>query len=198
MSDPGSPLNTTHLFVELLVIGFGTLGWVLLLGSVLFGYDLSHVSGGFASITALLPVLTFAYLLGIITDRVADWIFDRWDRQHLEAVYGKDFKRYHNDRRTLVHQGAALWAHLEYGRSRLRICRGWALNSFCLLICFNLWLGSPTSRLPIDQIIAGDAACIALTMLCVMTWWKLNSKEYRKIERQATWLRKQLYLKDVP
>ena len=33
--------------------------------------------------------------------------------------------------------GCGLWEHLEYGRSRLRICRGWAFNALLTLVMLN-------------------------------------------------------------
>ncbi len=196
MSDSGGTMATTQFFVELLVIGFGTLAWVFLLGATLFGYDPRNLGGSVSSITTLLPVLTFAYLLGIITDRVADWLFDRQDKKHFNLVYRGKFESYHHDRRTLVHYGSALWAHLEYGRSRLRICRGWALNSACLVVSFNLWvfLSPNAPDWAYWKISAGNLAGLVLMLLCILAWQRLNTKEYEKIQRQAEWLRKQLRL----
>ncbi len=98
-------MSTTDLFVELIIIGIGGAIWLCLLIFGAFGYDWVPLDETFA-LTALIPFLSVAYVLGIIIDRVADAIFERlWVPSLLEKVYGKD-KGYLNDRRLIyVHPG---------------------------------------------------------------------------------------------
>ncbi len=188
-------MTTTHLFVELLVIGFGALAWILVCTATFFDFDLSSTNAYLPSLGALLPLLCIAYVLGILVDRVADWIFDRlWDKNQRRSIYGHDAKdkiQYFNDRRTLIVEGPELWQLVEYGRSRLRICRGWTLNALALttsLIFYCLTGGADSSvRLEICVAILGLGAIF--TGLCWFSWFKLNGKEYKKIQRQAKWLR---------
>ena len=63
-------MSTTTLFVELLVTGFGALIWVVLV-------VLCFVKGGELSPLAkpswiALPLIAVAYVLGVVTDRIAD------------------------------------------------------------------------------------------------------------------------------
>lgn len=187
-------VTTTHLFVELLVIGIGALAWLVLLGAALFGYDPVDFSGRLLSLGALFPTLAVAYLFGILVDRVADWSLDFWDRKHREACFGADRDAYFEARRTLLMKAPALWGHLEYGRSRLRICRGWALNCLLLLVSFNAAVaaGSLFPPITVPQAMAGSIFLVALGALCLASWRALNRKEYQKIQRQGEWIRQNL------
>ncbi|MCB1057329.1 MAG: hypothetical protein KDD11_17655, partial [Acidobacteria bacterium] len=142
-------MTTTHLFAELLVIGFGSLVWLAVLGASLFGWDLSQVSKDISLWEVLLPVLSLVYVLGILTDRVADWLFDRLDLRYRARYFAGDTDRFYEARRLLVYYGDLLWSHLEYGRSRMRICRGSALNALVFLISINIaWARAPASDQP--------------------------------------------------
>lgn len=191
-------MTTTHLFVELLVIGFGALVWIALLAAALFGWDLSSLQNKTFSVEALFPMLSLAYVFGILTDRVADWIFEFfWDKGHLHEVYGSsetDKKQYFEDRRTLIVDGPELWQFVEYGRSRLRICRGWVINAIGLfvgVIVFLKWGEKAPTLKPLQFWICLFVLAL-FVFLCWKSWNKLNYKEYKKIQRQAEWVRKQV------
>lgn len=187
-------MTTTHLFVELLVIGFGALAWLAILGAAVFGYDFTPLLRGNQSWVTLLPLLSLVYVLGILIDRMADWAFDRlgFDARHRKAHFGEDRDAYFAARRTLVVHGPALWEHLEYGRSRLRICRGWALNALMLLVAVDaLALVRRAGMLaPWWRLVVCNLFFFALSALCIACWWALNQKEYRKIQRQSAWIEK--------
>ena len=180
-------MTTTHLFVELLVIGFGAIAWLVLLGAAVFGYDLDH---RFLTWKTLVPLLSVVYVLGIIVDRVADWVLDRLDRRHLDKYFKDNRDAYFVGRRTLVVFGPELWAHLEYGRSRLRICRGWALNAIMFLIAVNAyhWTHHPAILQPGWRLVTANFALAIFCGLCFACWWRLNKKEYQKIQRQSDWI----------
>lgn len=182
-------MTTTHLFVELLVIGFGALAWVVILAAAIFGYDLTSLKDSFFSLGTLFPILSLVYVFGILTDRVADWIFERiWGKRHLQKVYEDGGKKlYYQHRRLLVIEGPELWHFIEYGRSRLRICRGWTLNSALLLIAVSIYAIKEPEFSASETIWAVLFLC-GLTVLCWASWNRLNLKEYKKTQRQAEWL----------
>ncbi len=185
-------MATTQLFVELLVIGFGALVWLAILGAALFGFDPAHFYQGLLSVRAFLPVLAVVYVLGIVTDRLADWLFERLDVRHRKEYFGDDKAGYFNARRTLVVHGPALWEHLEYGRSRLRICRGWALNAVLLLVAVDVFA---FVRRPAMLTSGWNLAVCNLFLglfgvLCALCWGALTRKEYQKIRRQSAWIKK--------
>ncbi len=98
-------MNTTDLFVELIIIGIGGAIWLCLLIFGMFGYDWVPLDETLA-LAALIPFLSVAYVLGIIIDRVADAIFERlWVPSLMKKVY-EEKKEYWNDRRLMyIHPG---------------------------------------------------------------------------------------------
>ncbi|MCB1035170.1 MAG: hypothetical protein KDD47_15185 [Acidobacteria bacterium] len=188
-------MTTTPLFVELLVIGFGALSWMLLAFAAALGYDPFGPQRGLLALAEpvvwLVPALTLAYVLGVVTDRFADRVFDRWDRKMLHAVFKGDRERYYELRRVLSLHGRDLWDNLEYGRSRMRICRGWALNFFLLALSTSLFLvsGAPAEAPSARELTVFNLGFLLLSAGCVACWRKLNRKEYEKIQRQAEWLK---------
>jgi len=187
-------MSTTHLFVELLVIGVGAFLAVVLLGLAVFGYpaslagDLEKVDLNIVLLTGLLPLLSFVYVLGILVDRLADLSFDSSDKKHRKAVFESDTEGYYVCRRTLVTDFPELWAQIDYGRSRLRICRGWIVNSGFLLaasVIFYLW--REPAFIAMWQFIFVCVFFLVLGLASFLTWKKLNLSEYNKIKRQGAW-----------
>jgi hypothetical protein len=186
-------MTTTHLFVELLVIGFGAVAWLFLFGAAIFGYHPAGLDPRVVSWTTLFPLLSIVYVLGILLDRVADWIFEPFDARHREKYFGADKDAYFHARRTLVTKGPALWEHLEYGRSRLRICRGWAINFTLLLLAVDVFYLAqrPAALEPWYWKLAFCNMFLAFfSALSVACWHALNGKEYLKIKRQSVWIEK--------
>ncbi|MDY7092866.1 MAG: hypothetical protein SX243_07835 [Acidobacteriota bacterium] len=186
-------MTTTQIFAELLVIGFGAFAWLLVLGAAIFGWEVPRVAERLTSWELLLPMLSLVYVLGIVVDRLADWFFDRWDKQYRDEEF-ESKEAFYNARRLMVYYGKGLWEDLEYGRSRLRICRGSACNSVALLVSlFILWI----TRADVGpehwfQKLSCTFFLLAITVLCVACWRKLVVKEYRKTKRQSKWLNDQL------
>lgn len=262
-------MNTTHFFVELLVIGAGALVWLVLLVAALLGYDLSDVLDELLHPAAIVPLLPAVYVLGILTDRIADklpllelldehhhaevylepeegygpisysallfawslsslwWLFGRIIqaindlflgifrlrttvrsvRSSIERIRsGRGFRvpepsadsakkghprqTYWENRRVMVTRGKELWEHVEYGRSRLRICRGWFLNGLILLLVYNLCEILAYSSDGVDWVrwVCVDLLLIGLTVASLWCWHSLNLSEYEKIERQSKWV----------
>ena len=65
-------MRTTELFAELLVIGIG--GCALLVTLALIAAP-EAAAWSFDAVKLLIPGLAVAYVLGIVVDRFADWIF---------------------------------------------------------------------------------------------------------------------------
>ena len=65
-------MSTTNLFVELIVIGLGAAIWVTLLVLAALGLDTRTVLGLAENTVILAWTVPVVYLLGIVTDRLAD------------------------------------------------------------------------------------------------------------------------------
>ena len=180
-------MNTTSLFVELVVIGAGVITWVVLLAVALGGYPVASFGQGVLLASAI-PVLALVYVFGIVWDRLADTIFNRFWGCDLRARYYSDTGEYYRDRRAILISAPALADLLEYGRSRLRICRGWSLNA--LLIAISLWLllGLQTGLANTAILLFASLAALLLSLGCWFAWRNLTLTEYRKIKDQALYL----------
>src|SRR5215831_14494516 len=129
-------MQTTQLFVELLVIGVGVLLWLGLLIAAIFGYkpntfpDLN--SGEVALLTGLL--VAAGYALGILVDRIS--------REICSLLFGPRATQATHETRLenlIKTSSETLGKEIEYNRSRLRICRSWALNLLFASIAFEIW-----------------------------------------------------------
>lgn len=192
-------MSTTDLFVELIIIGMGSAIWIFLLIASIFGFSWID-SNKLFSLPALIPFLSLTYVVGIIVDRIADTLFERIWSKKLFGKYYKNKDDFHNDRRIIyIHEGR-LADLLEYGRSRLRICRGWVLNSVLIFLALNLfaWAKVPDFNLKIQVSIFGSFFCIFLACGTWFSWYKLTLNDFRRVKEQADFLRQfQQQLKEI-
>lgn len=185
-------MNTTDLFVELIIIGVGAAIWVALLVLGVFGYSWVPFDHLFA-LSSLLPILAITYILGIVTDRVADGLFDTvWKSKLAQQFYPNDGDDY-DDRRYIYLRSERLASLLEYGRSRLRICRGWVLNTLLILISLNLFILRQVSDVStkISMFVFSNLFLILLMYGLWFSWRELTLADYRKVKRQSAWLKSQ-------
>jgi hypothetical protein len=182
-------VSTTNLFVELLVIGSGAFTWLALLVLAALGPEAIAVDRTVALLSAV-PALSLVYVLGIVWDRIADAVFGAiWGERLRDAEFA-DVGAYYAARRRILTDSESLSELLEYGRSRLRICRGWTLNAPLIGAALALYLfahggGPDGSVLPFMLLSAGT---IVLTIGCWFSWHSLSAAEYRKVREQAAWL----------
>ena len=176
-------MTTTELFVELIIIGAGSFGAAVLVVLGVFGYrwiPLSQVR----SVQVLVGALPVVYVLGIVTDRIADALFKRWSIIIRSSAYPNE-DAYHLAR-AVVYQKSPFRDLFEYSRSRLRIARGWAVNCVLILVGFDVFVGiqlpRATPRLTIA--IFGSAVLILLLIGNVGAWMLLTKSEVENIRRQ--------------
>jgi hypothetical protein len=182
-------MNTTNLFVELVVIGTGVSLWVLMLAGSAFGYAWIPADSPWMAVFAL-PALAVTYVLGIVWDRIADLLFERVWAERLLAAHFQSRDDYYNARRLILLKAPPLSELLEYGRSRLRICRGWTLNSAMLGISLNLllWTRYPDGQDAWALSLLGTMAATTLAIGAWFAWRNLSAAEYRKIRDQSVYL----------
>ena len=184
-------MSTTSLFVELLIIGAGAAIWVGLL--IVAVFDVEWLPALAASkelaLPMLLPVLSITYVLGILVDRLADRIFDgKSDRLRAERFPSREDYRH---ARTLIYvQSESLRDLFEYGRSRLRICRGWTVNSAFILITFLFFVIGTKGRVSVHQPLLwfGSVASILLGFWSWWAWRGLTKGEYTLLYEQRDFL----------
>lgn len=183
-------MKTTDLFVELVVIGVGVAAWLTFIILGIFGWEWIKLNNTIVLITAV-PALSVVYVLGIIFDRVSDEIFHKCWGDRLRAKVFKTQKEYFDARRIILTRSERLSDLLEYGRSRLRICRGWAVNCILILlsVVFFVWKQLPGGA---DRIIISISSVVLLALMSFGAWFawrKLTLNEYRKVKEQAGFLK---------
>jgi hypothetical protein len=182
-------MSTTNLFVELIVIGVGALIWIALLVFSLFGWAWVPTDKLFSTV-AIIPLLSLIYVLGIVSDRIADTLFENWWNNNLRKERFAEIKSYHAARRQILTGSDRLSDLLEYGRSRLRICRGWALNAVLIAVALNLFIWIRLSRSAVAPLLSlfGTVTILLFALASWYTWKKLTVTEYRKVKEQAAFL----------
>ena len=146
-------MKTTELWVEQTLTGF------LVLGAAAAPYlpweDLGKLSDdakGGVDISSAAGAIGAAYLLGVIFDRFADTLlerFNRWNRLLFAIELKKDNKALSPDdpfpedqlQIEVIHQGDEAWEWMDYLRARIRIARAMAVFVPALTLSIELSLG---------------------------------------------------------
>lgn len=185
-------MNTTNLFVELVVIGVGTLLALMLTIMSIFGYGWISWEK-ITSSTMLIPLLSITYLLGIVIDRIADSFFDNWNKKLRLKIFSTN-EEYHQALTYIYNYASERIVSLFiYGRSRLRISRAWSLNCIFLAITIPILVWT---RLP--QISGNTRILITIfstiifglgTVASCFTWRELTINDYKRLAETNTILK---------
>ncbi|ALO91219.1 hypothetical protein SHL15_9286 [Streptomyces hygroscopicus subsp. limoneus] len=183
--EPPTLAAATAMFVEVLVVGIGALTAAVLLLIALIGpaptAKLAPVAGSSA---AAAVGLAAAYAVGILVDRAADSILTP-HRRRLRTHYFPSNTAYAQARLRLADM-PVLAARADYARSRMRICRGWTLNTLALALTADL----ATLRYSIEHrpfiLGATSALGIATAFGFYRAWRTLTVTGYRKLAEQTT------------
>jgi hypothetical protein len=183
-------MSTTNLFVELIVIGVGAAAWLVLLVLSVFGWRWLPALN-LPAMLELIPTLSMIYLLGILTDRVADVLFERRWVGRLRRDFFPTAADYHRARVVILTESERLAELLEYGRSRLRICRGWAINAALIVVALNGFVWSQLNGHALQSRIAlvGSLLFAGIAALSFFAWRAIVLTEYRKVADQSAHLR---------
>lgn len=135
--EPPALAAATAMFVEVLVVGIGAITASVLLLIALIGSATTAKLAPAASSSAAAGVgLAAAYALGILVDRAADAALTP-HRRRLRTRFFPSNTAYAQARLRLA-DSPVLAARADYTRSRMRICRGWTLNTLALTITADL------------------------------------------------------------
>ena len=140
-------MKTTILFVELVVVGTGAALALALLFYTHFGVPLcfSQIQNNSLlsnEIIFIIPALSFVYVIGIVIDKIAYQIFKYAVEDSFREQCFVTTEHYYRARHNLYTCGDAKEAieAFEYGRSKVRICRGWTINSIFLILALILFM----------------------------------------------------------
>lgn len=181
-------MNTTSLFVELIVVGLHATIWVGLLGLATFGYRLDELDR-MLSLNLAVPVLALSYVLGIVVDKLADLLVIARDQRIRKQYAAPDEPSFLDMRFAILSRSDAVYQQLEYIRSRMRIARAailnWGLTTLALLIV--LWV-HPGVALSADRR-AGATFVIALLGLFLVALsyhsWTALTRTYIRSTKSA-------------
>jgi hypothetical protein len=177
-------MNTTALFVELIVIGAGFGIWLSILVLTVFNYDWVPWKD-ISSIIVLIPFISIVYALGIILDRIADRSFDHWSRKIFKK-YFSSVSEYHTIKNYIYTNANEKIINLfEYSRVRMRISRAWSINNILILISIPLfiWIRFPKlqSNTKTSLLIFSTITFGLFTTASLFSWANLTNSEYKQL-----------------
>lgn len=150
-------MNTTTLYAELIVVGSGATFFIVVLFYSLFGNPswFSKLGGltSIGSVVSLVPVLSVFYLMGIVISNVAYLLFKNREnclqvakfsdiKQQYQTIRKEEVSDVYEEIRTALYTSAHqdLIHEFEFRRSKIRICRGWFINSILIIIALVTYL----------------------------------------------------------
>ena len=177
-------MTTTSLFVELIVIGVGALGWLTMALLAIFGYQWVDF-GKLSSLAGLVPALAVIYVLGITVDRIADQVFGPLARRLQSRSFAtrEDYER----AKDLMYVRSPLRDLMEYNRSRLRICRGWVVNCALGVVSLNalVWSQLPENAPRMKLAVTGTVLLLAVSVGTFNAWYQLCIVANERLASQA-------------
>ncbi|MFD5670699.1 hypothetical protein ACFWIK_38130 [Streptomyces anthocyanicus] len=183
--EPPALAAATAMFVEVLVVGIGILTAAVLLLIALVGPTTTAKLAPLAGSSAAAGVgLAAAYALGVLIDRAADAGLTP-HRRRLRTRFFPSNTAYAQARLRLA-DFPVLAARADYARSRMRICRGWTLNTLALTLTADLaMLRYSFENRPL--ILGATTAFGAVTAYGFYRAWRaLTVTGYRKLAEQTT------------
>ncbi|MFE3884905.1 hypothetical protein ACFXPQ_18695 [Streptomyces lydicus] len=174
----------TAMFVEVLVVGIGLLTGLGILAAAIAGPDNSRRLAPVAGTPlAAGAALAFAYALGILIDRAADTALAPVRRRLRTQSFPTSAA--YAQARLKISEMPVLAARADYARSRLRVCRGWILNSILLTLATDLALW----RYPVHHRPLLVATATVLGVLAAigfyLSWHAITATGYRKLAAQT-------------
>lgn len=182
--EPSGAVAATAMFVEVLVVGIGFLTGLGILAAAIAGPHTGHrLVPLLGTPLAAGAALAFAYALGILIDRAADLVLAPL-RRKLRRQSFTTSGAYAQARLKLA-EIPALAARADYARSRLRICRGWILDSALLTLATDLAL----ARYPVHNrhalLVTTTLLGTAIAIGFYLSWHTITATGYRKLALQT-------------
>jgi len=171
-------VSITTLYAELVVVGTGALLFIAL-AFYAFSGDISWLtkfpSNTLGATIVLIPVLSVIYLLGIIISNVSYRMFARFELDLQKRRLGDlDYERVRNELYT-AHDAQNLVHDFEFRRSKVRICRGWFLDS--LLIIVALLACYVAGRITLGPTIFSCVGFALLAAGALLSWYTATITE---------------------
>jgi hypothetical protein len=137
------------------------------------------------SVVSLIPVLSVFYLLGIVISNVA-YLLSKSMEKKLREKKLSDIKREYEEIRNTLYTSAHkdLIEEFEFRRSKIRICRGWFINSILIIIALTTYLW--TGKIPYSMVGFWMMTVILLMVRTGVSWWTATDTELEWLNSYAT------------
>jgi hypothetical protein len=181
-------MNTTSIFVELVVIGLHTAIWVGLI-ILTFASHQNLDPEKLFTLNLALPILAITYILGILIDRASDMVLAAQDDRLRSQNDFRGLPSFLSMRFYILSKSSDVYEQLEYTRSRLRIARASILNFAFTTVAAALFIWFQLGKALAAEYRA--MICIAAALVGVLlTWisyqsWIVLSKTYTQNTIQA-------------
>lgn len=155
-------METTALYVEYIVIGMETLSWILMSMFIIVGESFKQIiKYCISNILPSIVVIIVCYVLGLVTDRIADKLFEK-RRKNI-----KDNFEFQAQTSIAIWEDFTNSSYANFTLSRIRILRSTTINSifigiigfflsyiyfdiklslFVLMLCICLFCGSNSAH----------------------------------------------------
>jgi hypothetical protein len=161
-------MNTTSIFVELVVIGLHTAIWVGLIILTFTGHQNLDPERLF-TLNLALPILAITYILGILIDRASDMVLAAQDDRLRSQNDFRGLPPFLSMRFYILSKSSDVYEQLEYTRSRLRIARASILNFAFTTVAAALFIW-----FQLGKALAAEyrvMVCIAAALVGVLLTW---------------------------
>jgi hypothetical protein len=170
-------MNTTSIFVELVVVGLHTAIWIGLIVLALVGYQNLDLEKVF-TLNLALPILAITYILGILVDRVSDDVLAAQDDRLRSRYDIRELPGFLSMRFYILSKSSDVYEQLEYTRSRLRIARASIVNFALTTLAAALfaWFRLGQALAQYHVIVSASVIIIGalLTWISYQTWTALS------------------------
>ena len=176
-------MNTTSIFVELVVIGLHTAIWIGLIILTFTGHQSLDPEKLF-TLNLALPILAITYILGILMDRASDMVLAAQDNRLRSQNDFRGLPSFVSMRFYILSKSSDVYEQLEYTRSRLRIARASVLNFAFTTVAAALFIWFQIGRALTAE--SRVIVCIAAALVgALLTWisyqsWTVLSHTYTK------------------
>lgn len=168
----------TSLFVEIIVIGSGATLAILIAGYATAPDAVIKDLGKLPSGLLVVFSTSFIYLSGIIVDRAADKIL-RSKKDFLRTKYCGPKEEYEKIR-DWISSHPNYSAFSGYARSRMRVCRGWSVNSILITLSLLILPITDKDTEQGEYFVFCASFFLLLSIACFFAWREITATGYKK------------------
>ncbi|ASB47738.1 hypothetical protein [Alkalitalea saponilacus] len=199
-------MTTTQIFIELLITGIGGVTWIIAFICAFCGLDLENIIFKDFSSSSLILLAVFAYVLGIMIDRLGYHFFIGFEEKKISKVFPNDNK-YPNEKdfgkkRDIIYPkpmityiiscSSNLEEQIVYNRTRLRLCRSWIINFFFLFFSFLTYYLMMQTTAPYFLYVFHFS--FLFFVLSLWIWNRLSEDYYKNIKSSFDILQEEKWL----